>query len=155
MSAAEAVEHVFSRKESAKSHRNARIGLADGRIAGGIMMYRADDPRVHWSDPIVPKERHAVLRPFDELQAEGLYVDFVAVYPDFCGQGIGRRLLGCARAEAIEQGLPLLSLHVFEQNEGATRLYRRLGFEITKRRPVVPHTRIIYGGNMALMTCQL
>ena len=119
------------------------------------MMYRASDPRSHWSDPLVPNERRAVLRSFDDLQAEGLYINFVAVYPNFRGQGIGRTLLACARVKAIEQGLSLLSLHVFEQNEGAVRLYRRLGFEIAKRSPIVSHARVIYGGNIALMTCPL
>jgi ribosomal protein S18 acetylase RimI-like enzyme len=154
-SADEAAEHVFARKESTKFYSNARIGLADGRIAGGINMYRADDPRVHWTDPLVPNERRAVLEPFAHLPAAGLYIDFVGVYPEFRGHGIGRVLMAGARSEAAKQDLSLLSLHVFEENEGAVRLYRSLGFEIVRRRPVVPHARMIYGGDMALMVCQV
>src|SRR5262245_3054403 len=114
-SAAEAAEHVFSRKESAKFYSNARIGLVDGRIAGAINMYRTDDPRAHWADPRVPNERRAVLEPFAHLQAAGLYIDFIAVYPDFRGHGIGRVLLAGARSEAAKQDLSLVSLHVFEE----------------------------------------
>lgn len=152
---AEAVEHVFSRKESAKFYGNARLGLADGRIAGGMVMHRADDSRVHWVDPLVPKERRAVLKPFDHLPAAGLYIDFIAVYPDFRGRGIGQALLAEARSEAAKQDLSLVSLHVFEENEGAVRLYCSVGYSIVRRSPIVPHPRIAYKGEIALMTCQV
>src|SRR5262249_34852832 len=111
-SVAEAAEHVFSRKESTKFYSNARVGLADGRIAGAIAMYRADDPRAHWTDPLAPEERRAVLKPFAHLQAAGLYIDFISVYPEFRGHGIGRALLAEARSEAARQDLSLVSLHV-------------------------------------------
>jgi ribosomal protein S18 acetylase RimI-like enzyme len=44
---------------------------------------------------------------------------------------------------------------VFEQNSGAVSLYRRLGFEIVARSPVVPHPLVRRTGDMLLMTRQL
>ncbi len=40
---------------------------------------------------------------------------------------------------ASEAGCKELSIEVFEQNEGALRLYKRHGYRIVARRPVVPH----------------
>jgi len=45
-----------------------------------------------------------------------------------------------------------VSLLVFERNEGAVELYRRHGFEIVDRSPVVPHEAIRYTGEVLLMT---
>lgn len=44
------------------------------------------------------------------------------------GRGIGSALLGWAQAAAQVLGAEALSLHVERHNEGACRLYRRLGF---------------------------
>jgi ribosomal protein S18 acetylase RimI-like enzyme len=43
-------------------------------------------------------------------------------------------------------------LLVFEQNEGAVELYRRNGFRVVDRAPVVPHESIRYTGEVLLMT---
>ena len=44
------------------------------------------------------------------------------------------------------------SVEVFEQNEGAVRLYERHGFRIVARRPVVPQPCYPYGGDGVLVT---
>jgi RimJ/RimL family protein N-acetyltransferase len=44
-------------------------------------------------------------------------------------RGIGRALLDCAVAWALEVGVQKLELHVFPHNEAAIRLYERFGFE--------------------------
>jgi ribosomal protein S18 acetylase RimI-like enzyme len=40
---------------------------------------------------------------------------------------------------------------VFEENTAAVRLYRRLGYEIAKRAPIVPHPLIRCEGDALLM----
>jgi len=64
---------------------------------------------------------------------------------------VGTRLLSIAREQAHERGFDILSLLVFEQNEGAVRLYERNGFEVAGRSPVVPHELIDHTGEVLLM----
>ena len=67
------------------------------------------------------------------LQQEGESADHgftvgIAVEPHFQGQGIGTRLLEEALNFCRNDGCRTLNLKVNPNNEGALRLYRRLGF---------------------------
>jgi ribosomal protein S18 acetylase RimI-like enzyme len=64
---------------------------------------------------------------------------------------IGSRLMAEADSRARVLGLRRLSLICFERNHGAMRLYRRLGFEETDRRPLVPHPSLHYQDGDALL----
>jgi ribosomal protein S18 acetylase RimI-like enzyme len=44
------------------------------------------------------------------------------------GRGVGSALLRWTQATALGAGVDMLSLHVEQHNDGAYRLYRRLGF---------------------------
>jgi len=152
----EILERRFVPENSGFSYRNCAVALADTRIAGGINMRVAGDPRFDWTDPIVPEERKTVYAPFQHIEAtEGLYIGFVGVYPQFRRRGIGRQLLALARQEAEAKKLASMCLYVFEQNVEAVTLYRSLGFEISKRSPAVAHELVLYSGDLTLMTCRL
>lgn len=110
------------------------------------------------SDSRLTPDRLAVLAPVSELlhQADGTYyISAVAVYPEFRGGGIGKRLMAATTSDAQQLGFAELSLLSFEQNEGATALYLRLGFEIVARSPVVPHPLIHHTGDLLLMRRRL
>jgi len=47
----------------------------------------------------------------------------MAVFDGYRGKGIGTKFLEVAEKNAIERQLPQLRLIVFEQNEGALKLY--------------------------------
>ena len=133
-SVAEAMEPRFTCEQSPKFFRDHTVAEEDDKVAGALNFFAVDDPRSSWSDRWVPEERKAVVKPFEHLKPEGgLYIGFVAVYPLFRGKGIGRRLLAFARGEARRRGLASLCLHVFEQNEGAMKLYRDIGFQLSDR----------------------
>ena len=64
----------------------------------------------------------------DETAAGEWYLDSLAVFPQFRGQGIAHQLLSAAARRAADHGLPA-ALLVDKGNPKAERLYRSIGFE--------------------------
>jgi ribosomal protein S18 acetylase RimI-like enzyme len=61
-------------------------------------------------------------------EGPGGYVFGLYVHPAQAGRGTGRSLLGHAEQRLREGGLDTVSLHVFEANERARRLYAKAGY---------------------------
>lgn len=59
----------------------------------------------------------------------------IGVLPDHRRSGIGRQMVQMIIDESIRRGAARLFLEVAEDNEGAQRLYRSLGFFAVGRRP--------------------
>ena len=95
---------TFSRENIAKG--NAHFIALDG------------DRVVGWCD-IVPSKREA----FTHCGTLGM-----GLVAEYRGRGIGARLLRAALDTARRNGLERVELDVFESNEPAIRLYRRMGF---------------------------
>jgi [ribosomal protein S18]-alanine N-acetyltransferase len=66
---------------------------------------------------------------FDEI-----HINNVAIRPEFRGRGIGTALLHHVLAEARNLGARRATLEVRASNEGARRLYDRLGFYVAGTR---------------------
>jgi ribosomal-protein-alanine N-acetyltransferase len=64
-----------------------------------------------------------------------LHVNNIAVHPDYRRQGCGEWLMRWALALADESGCKRIVLEVRTSNEGAIRLYRKLGFEVLGTAP--------------------
>jgi ribosomal protein S18 acetylase RimI-like enzyme len=62
------------------------------------------------------------------LSRDGAMIHALYLRPDFCGQGIGRELLGAAKAASTQ-----LKLYTFQANTGAQRFYLREGFTEVQR----------------------
>jgi ribosomal protein S18 acetylase RimI-like enzyme len=69
-------------------------------------------------------------------QSEGRYIQNVSVDPRFRGLGIGTALVKTAIARAEEDKTTGLFLDVSKKNEGALKLYKKIGFEIVKKRRI-------------------
>jgi ribosomal protein S18 acetylase RimI-like enzyme len=96
-------------------------------------------------DPDSEPTSDPVLKPFSELEDYGsLYLSGLAVVEQHRNTGIGLALLEAVKQRAKDLSLPRTSLIVFERNEGALRLYRRLGYRELDRRRVVPHSTLRY-----------
>lgn len=65
----------------------------------------------------------------DETMAGEVYIDTLSVSPLHQGQGIGKKLLAAAIAQARTQGHKKIGLLVDLKNPGARKLYSALGFE--------------------------
>jgi len=139
----------YEREDTLFSYQNCTIAerVLDGRkeIVGMLVAFpmhvELDEAE---SDP--------VLAPYARLEEDGsYYICGVALFEHYRGAGIGSRFMAAAEEQALEAGLATLSLIVFEQNQGAKRLYDRLGYREVARAPVYPHPLIHYSGDAILM----
>lgn len=144
-------EQRYARENTDFSYENCIVVEDAGRIVGMLHSYAMPDE----IDP-PPDDMDPVLRPYAELEiAASLYISGLALEPEARGRGIGTSLLGLAHKRARDMGLSQLSLIVFEENDGALRLYKREGFTEQDRRAIVPHPLIHYTGDAILMAAEV
>ncbi len=95
-------------------------------IANGGPQFVALDgePVVGWCD-ICPSDKPA----FRHCGTMGM-----GVLSEYRHRGLGTRLLAAAIARAREIGLERVELEVYERNEPAVALYRKLGFQVEGRK---------------------
>ena len=144
------------REDANFSWRNATLAERDGEPVGLLLGYVLPEPGP--ADVADLERLPAVLRPFVHLEhraAGTFYINGLAVRPEHRGNGIGSKLLYKSRQRAIEAGTARVTVEVFEQNEGALRLYQRQGFRVLDRRPAVPHPCHPYSGDILLLVQNL
>lgn len=93
------------------------VALNESAIAGLILLvesFSQDDP--------IYRPRHY------------LYVDELAVQPQYRRQGIGRRLMDSAEELAADRNIPTIELNVWQANTQALTFYERLGYHTIRRR---------------------
>jgi len=119
-------------EHSQYSYRNTHVALdGDGNVAGICVAYRGAD--LHsLREAFIRAAKEYLGRDFslidDETDAGELYIDSLAVKPQYRHQGIASTLLRTAIAKAHAEGLPA-GLLVDKGNPTAERLYRAMGFE--------------------------
>lgn len=141
----------YARENTAFSYQNCLLACSGDRVVGMLHSFvmtappPGEKPGYDCDDP--------VLLPMAELEVpDTLYISGLAINEDMRGQGIGQRLMQLAFDRTRDEELEGVSLIVFECNEGAHRLYKRLGFEEVDRRPIVPDPLIhVDGGDAILM----
>ena len=140
-----------ARETGAFSWRNAvMIEADDGTAAGCLIGYAIPDEVAP-----IPDDMPAMFRPLQELEnlAPGSwYVNVLAVLPGFRGRGLGRRLLEAADAIGREAGARAMSIIVADANEGARRLYARMGYAEVARRTMVKEGWTSAGTAFVLLT---
>jgi ribosomal protein S18 acetylase RimI-like enzyme len=139
----------YEREDTDFSYQNCTVVDLNGNIIGLLVAFPIFvDPNAESNDP--------VLVPYEKLEEDNsYYICSIALVPDHRGQGTGSRLLKLAEDTAIEKGFKKTSLIVFDQNEGARRLYERKGYREVMREPMVPHPLIRASGDAVLMVKSL
>lgn len=145
----------YARTDTDFSYENCVVAEQDGDVVGLLHAYVMDGEPLPLGSAM-PDHDVAdvpdVLRPYAALEWPGsYYVSGVALLPDHRNRGLGSGFLKIAEAAARAKGCSVQSLIVFEQNEAAHRLYKRLGWTEVARRAVVPHPFIHFTGDALLM----
>jgi ribosomal protein S18 acetylase RimI-like enzyme len=133
------------------SYRNVHVAVADNRIAGMMLAYRLPDA----ADAEDTSEFPEFIRPLVELEQcvpSSFYINMLATFPEYRNMTIGTKLMSMVDELARDAGCSLSSIEVFQQNDGALRLYQRLGYNIIEKRRVVPHSSHPYDGDVLLLT---
>lgn len=139
-----------AREEGAFSYTNARMCLHEDDVMGMILAYRQDDPYEVGDLASYPD----VVRPLIELEAKApgsWYINAIATYEKYRGQGVGRALMDDTEKQALKHGCETLSLIVASENKQAKRLYEYLGFEVNNAKPVVSYPGCVHSGDWLLM----
>ena len=77
------------------------------------------------------------LQQLENLAPGSWYVNVLAAFPEFRGQGFGTALLAVAETLAAAAATAGLSIIVSDSNTGARRLYESLGYRQAARRAKV------------------
>ena len=137
------VERLFTSlakmQESQYSFQNTLIAVdEENNVMGCVVSY--DGANLHQLRRAFITEAKIAIglelpsEPDDETDPEEYYLDSLAVFPEYRGQGIAHRLIKAARERAAQLGKPL-GLLVSKTNSRARKLYESLGFHPIGERP--------------------
>ena len=125
------LEEIARLEDSQYSYRNAIIAEVDGIPAGAAVAYDGAD--LYALRDVTLKhifnrtgKTHNIE---DETDASEVYLDSIAVLPEYRGLGIGKRLLQALKERALNEYGKNLGLLVDFENPDAERLYKSVGFE--------------------------
>ena len=122
---------LVEREDSQYSYRNTLVAMDGDRLVGIAVSY--DGGRLHeLRQAFVEAAKTCIGKDHsgmdDETQAGELYLDSLAVLPDYRRQGIARRLLKATKEKADRMGLPCVGLLVDKGNPAGEALYASVGF---------------------------
>jgi ribosomal protein S18 acetylase RimI-like enzyme len=139
------------REDGGFSYRHATLAELGDEIAGCLITYPLPDPY----DLTGLGEMPPLAQPLVRLEAQApgsWYVNVLATFPEFRGQGIGTRLLALAEEKARAAGANTASIIVGSWNTGATRLYERAGYTTIASEPAVLPPDFPQSGDWILLT---
>ena len=126
------MSHLVEREDSQYSYKNTLVALDGQQVVGVSVSY--DGSRLHElrcafieaAKTYIGKDHTGM---DDETQAGELYLDSLAVQPDYRRQGIARALLLATKERAGQYGLPHVGLLVDTDNPNGEALYSSVGFQ--------------------------
>ena len=123
---------LVEREDSQYSYANTYVACDGSRTVGVSVSY--DGGKLHalrrafleLSKEYIGKDNSDM---DDETQAGELYLDSLAVLPEYRRQGIARRLIAATKSRADALGLPCVGLLVDKGNPEGEAFYASMGFQ--------------------------
>ncbi len=124
---------LVERTDTQYSHLNTICAIdSNGQMAGACVSYDGAELlrlRQPFIDAVKKYFSHDLNSMEEETAAGELYVDSLAVFPEYRRQGVATALLQATVGKARQLGDDPVGLLVDESNPRAERLYRSIGFE--------------------------
>ncbi len=122
---------LVEREDSQYSYRNTFVAMDDETVVGIAVSY--DGARLHeLRQAFIEAAREQIGKNHsdmdDETQAGELYLDSLAVLPEYRRHGIAQRLLKATKEKADQMELPCVGLLVDKGNPAGECLYASVGF---------------------------
>ena len=122
---------LVERTDSQYSYKNTLVAMDNDKLVGVAVSY--DGALLHELRQVfieVAREQigkdHSLID--DETQAGELYLDSLAVIPEYRRQGIAQRLLKATKEKANQMKIPCVGLLVYKGNPAGESLYLSVGF---------------------------
>ena len=123
---------LVEREDSQYSYRNTLVAMDADRVVGisvsydGGLLHELRRAFIEAAKEHIGKDHTGM---DDETQAGELYLDSLAVLPEYRRQGIARKLLLATKERASRMGLPCVGLLVDKDNPVGEALYASVGFQ--------------------------
>ena len=122
---------LVEREDSQYSYRNTLVAVEGQKVIGiavsydGGKLHELRQAFIHAAKEYIGKDHSGM---DDETQAGELYLDSLAVQPEYRRQGIAQRLLIATKEKADAMGLPRVGLLVDNGNPVGETVYAAAGF---------------------------
>jgi DNA-3-methyladenine glycosylase I len=123
---------LVEREDSQYSYRNTLVAMNADEVVGisvsydGGQLHELRRAFIEAAKEYIGKDHSGM---DDETQAGELYLDSLAVLPDYRRQGLARKLLLATKERANRLGLPCVGLLVDKDNPVGEALYASVGFQ--------------------------
>jgi DNA-3-methyladenine glycosylase I len=122
---------LVEREDSQYSYRNTLVAMADKKVVGiavsydGGLLHELRRAFIQAAKTCIGKDHSGM---DDETQSGELYLDSLAILPEYRRQRIASRLLIATKERATRMGLPCVGLLVDKDNSDGEALYSSVGF---------------------------
>ncbi len=123
--------YLVNREDSQYSYRNTLVAMDGDKVVGisvsydGSLLHALRRAFIEAAKEYVGKDNSGM---DDETQAGELYLDSLAVLPEYRRQGIARQLILATKEKADAMHLPCVGLLVDKDNPDGEALYASVGF---------------------------
>lgn len=125
------ITNLCKKPDTQYCHANTICATAADKIVGISVSYdggRLHELRQHFIDEVLKRFGRDFSDIADETQEGELYLDSLAVLPEYRGQGIAKSLLTATAERARRMGIDAVGLLVDKGNPSAEHLYTSVGF---------------------------
>jgi ribosomal protein S18 acetylase RimI-like enzyme len=117
-------------------YKNWTVAEVDGAVAGALVGRPIPVPYERRDAGDLPKPFAPVLE-LEALAAGSWFLNILALYPEYRGQGLGSAMLSKAEEIGNAMGASQISIIVEGANPSALKLYLRCGYTERARRPYI------------------
>lgn len=134
------------------SYRNCQVAIDDlGEIAAGLNTFQMP-PAKKMAEEVDDWPPFAIpVQQMERACTGNWYVNFLATFDKYQGQGIASRFLQEADRQAQQANVAIINLIVLGSKSGAIRLYEACGYKIMQRKEAIPMGPHFVGDHWCLM----